>query len=70
MNIQNRIIELKKQINQHNINYYVYDNPIITDATYDLLLKELEQLEKAKSTLKEISSEEVDNPIPYILSCR
>jgi len=46
MNIQNRIIELKKQINQHNINYYVYDNPIILDSTYDLLLKELEQLEK------------------------
>jgi len=30
----------------HNINYYVNDNPTISDLEYDVLLRELEQLEK------------------------
>lgn len=44
--IRQRIQELSQQINQHNRYYYVEDNPHITDAEYDLLLKELEQLER------------------------
>ena len=46
MNIPNRIIELREEIEQHNVNYYVYDNPTISDYEYDLLLKKLEALEK------------------------
>ena len=45
MNIQNRIIALKKEIHKHNVNYYVYDNPTISDSKYDILLKKLEELE-------------------------
>ena len=45
MNIQKRIKQLKNDINKHNMNYYVYDNPTITDYEYDILLKELESLE-------------------------
>lgn len=42
---QNRATELRKQIEQHNYSYYVLDDPQISDAEYDELLRELEQLE-------------------------
>lgn len=34
------------EINKHNVNYYVYDNPTISDAEYDALYYELVDLEK------------------------
>jgi DNA ligase (NAD+) len=43
---QLRISELHREINRHNYLYYVEDRPEITDAEYDLLLRELQQLEK------------------------
>ncbi len=46
MNSQQRIQKLRKELNQHNINYYVHDNPTISDSQYDRLIKELEFLEK------------------------
>ena len=45
MKIKDRINSLREKLNQHNINYYVFDNPTITDYEYDILLKELEDLE-------------------------
>lgn len=39
------ILELTQQLNQHNYNYYVDDNPTIPDAEYDRLLKRLKELE-------------------------
>ncbi|UCD36652.1 MAG: NAD-dependent DNA ligase LigA [Fidelibacterota bacterium] len=42
---QRRIEELRKQIDGHNIRYYVYDSPTISDAEYDALMRELEALE-------------------------
>ena len=45
MAIQDQIKSLKEALNQHNINYYVHDNPTISDSEYDLLLKQLEKLE-------------------------
>ncbi|MEE9520289.1 MAG: NAD-dependent DNA ligase LigA, partial [Dehalococcoidales bacterium] len=41
-----RIAELRKQINYHNYRYYVLDSPEVSDAEYDLLMKELNQLEE------------------------
>lgn len=41
-----RIEELRKLINYHNYRYYVLDSPEISDAEYDRLMKELEELEK------------------------
>lgn len=41
-----RIEELKSIINYHNIQYYVYDDPKISDIEYDKLLRELQDLEK------------------------
>ena len=43
--IRQRIDELRGQINHHNYRYYVLDSPEISDAEYDLLMRELEQLE-------------------------
>ncbi|MCK4579322.1 MAG: NAD-dependent DNA ligase LigA, partial [Candidatus Marinimicrobia bacterium] len=40
-----RVEELRLQINEHNVNYYVRDNPVISDSEYDALLRELEHLE-------------------------
>ena len=45
MNIKDRIENLRKLLNEHNIQYYVYDNPTISDGEYDLLLRELKELE-------------------------
>ena len=45
MNIEKHIHKLRKKINSSNINYYVHDNPIISDLEYDLLVQELEKLE-------------------------
>jgi DNA ligase (NAD+) len=41
-----RIKELIKSLNQHNINYYTLDNPSISDKQYDELYNELLKLEK------------------------
>jgi len=41
-----RIKELTNQLNLHNYNYYVLDNPTISDYQFDKLLEELTQLEK------------------------
>ena len=44
-NIQSRLKILCNEINRHNIQYYNYDNPIISDYEYDALFKELIDLE-------------------------
>lgn len=44
-NIQKRIEELRKELDEHNYNYYVLSQPTIRDYDFDLLLKELEKLE-------------------------
>jgi DNA ligase (NAD+) len=43
--IQNKINELKKQLNYHNNRYYVLDSPEISDAEYDNLMQQLRKLE-------------------------
>jgi DNA ligase (NAD+) len=41
-----RIEKLRKEIEEHNRRYYVLNQPVISDFEYDLLLNELETLEK------------------------
>lgn len=41
-----RIRKLKDEIEEHNRNYYLLNNPTISDFEYDLLLNELDTLEK------------------------
>jgi DNA ligase (NAD+) len=44
--IVKRIKSLREQLHYHNVRYYVYDDPEITDSEYDRLLRELQELEK------------------------
>ena len=49
MNIEKaklRIQNLKKKINKYNDAYYIDDSPIITDTSFDLLYKELVDIER------------------------
>ena len=43
--VQQRIEELRREINGHNHKYYVENSPSISDYDFDMLLKELEHLE-------------------------
>ena len=45
MSIENKIQTLRDELNQHNYNYYVLDQPDISDYEFDIRLKELQQLE-------------------------
>ncbi|WP_293388059.1 NAD-dependent DNA ligase LigA [Nevskia sp.] len=47
-----RAAELRQQLEQHNHRYYVLDAPEISDAEYDQLFSELQQLEAANPELK------------------
>jgi len=38
--------QLKDQLNTHSYNYYVLDDPQISDFEYDQMYRQLEQLEK------------------------
>ncbi len=46
-NLQQRLAELREQINFHNYRYNVLDDPVISDAEYDRLMIELRQIEAA-----------------------
>lgn len=41
-----RISELREELERHNHNYYVLNNPEISDREFDMMMKELEALEK------------------------
>lgn len=45
-NIQQKIEELREELHQHNYNYYVLDEPTISDFEFDAKLEELHELEK------------------------
>jgi len=47
MNIRQQIEELRDQLSEHNYKYYVLDEPQISDYEFDMLLKQLQQLEEA-----------------------
>nr|WP_299388797.1 NAD-dependent DNA ligase LigA [Allomuricauda sp.] len=47
MNIREKITALRDELRGHNYNYYVLDQPTISDYEFDIKLKELQQLEEA-----------------------
>ncbi|MDA7541185.1 NAD-dependent DNA ligase LigA, partial [bacterium] len=47
MLFDNRIAELRAELNRHNQLYYQDAQPEVSDAEYDRLFRELEDLEKA-----------------------
>jgi DNA ligase (NAD+) len=54
--VKDRINKLRREINEHNHRYYVLNQPIISDFEYDLLVNELENLEKKYPELVTIDS--------------
>ena len=45
MSVLETITNLRAELNQHNYNYYVLDNPTISDFEFDQKLKQLQELE-------------------------
>ena len=45
-NVRQRVAELREQIHYHNYRYYRLNDPEISDAAYDDLFQELQQLER------------------------
>ena len=45
MTIEEQIQKLRIELSEHNYNYYVLDNPTISDYEFDIKLKELQSLE-------------------------
>lgn len=45
MDIKGQIEKLRNELREHNYNYYVLDNPTISDYEFDIKLKELQDLE-------------------------
>lgn len=56
MNPKERIALLVKQLNQANVEYYLNDNPTLTDNEYDSLLMELFRLEEEYPEYKLLES--------------
>lgn len=56
MLFDNRIADLREQLTRHNLLYYQDAKPEITDAEYDRLFRELEDLEKAHPDLHDPNS--------------
>src|SRR5262245_36445893 len=46
-----KIVELRREIEEHNRRYYLLDQPTISDADYDRMLRALEKLEAAHPEL-------------------
>ncbi len=56
MEIKKKIESLRKELNQHNYNYYVLDNATISDFEFDIKLKELQDLEAEHPEFYDASS--------------
>jgi DNA ligase (NAD+) len=54
--IRKRVERLREEIEYHNYRYYVLDQPEISDAEYDRLMKELEKLEEKYPELRSPNS--------------
>ena len=46
MDPKKKIEKLVEDLNRYSEEYYIYDNPTVSDYEYDMLLRELEELEK------------------------
>ncbi len=54
--IEPRMRQLAEQINRHNRHYYSLDDPLVPDAEYDRLLRELLELEEKYPELRDPAS--------------
>lgn len=51
MTDQERILDLRSQLHRHNHNYYIMNQPTISDQEFDALLRELQELEASHPEL-------------------
>jgi len=56
MNVESQINQLRDELREHNHNYYVLDDPTISDYEFDIKLKELQALEAAHPEFYDSSS--------------
>ncbi len=56
MSFTERILKIREELSNHNYRYYVLSDPIISDSEYDILLRELEELETAHPELITLDS--------------
>ncbi len=56
MNFESQINQLRDELREHNHNYYVLDDPTISDFEFDIKLKELQALEAAHPEFYDSSS--------------
>ncbi|WP_283640537.1 NAD-dependent DNA ligase LigA [Mesonia mobilis] len=56
MNTEQQIHTLREELRQHNYNYYVLDQPKISDYDFDMKLKELQELEEKHPEFHDPSS--------------
>jgi len=54
--VRQRARKLARELHQHNHRYYVLDDPTVTDAEYDRMLRELQELEAGYPELKSADS--------------
>ena len=54
--IKKRVEKLREEIEYHNYRYYILDQPEISDAQYDRLMRELEKLEEQYPELRSPNS--------------
>lgn len=56
MSIKEKIELLRKELREHNHRYYVLDDPTISDYEFDIMLKELQELETQHPELYDANS--------------
>ena len=56
MDSKARILELRAQLHEHNHNYYVLNSPVIGDVEFDMLMRELQDLEAANPDMYDPTS--------------
>jgi len=56
MNIEEKISDLRTQLHAYNHEYYILDAPTISDYDFDLLLKELQELENKHPEFEDANS--------------
>lgn len=54
--VEKEIRDLRRQIDKHNYQYYVLDDPLISDAEYDEMFRRLLELEKERPDLAKADS--------------
>ncbi len=56
IDVTKRVSQLREEIEHHNYQYYVLDNPLVSDSEYDRLMKELADLEETYPELLDPNS--------------